>query len=57
MSEGETCSAPACKRWPQFPDENGYLFCQRHHNGQFPGGIPEDRRSELREAYDHLSNA
>lgn len=52
MTEAETCmETEGCRKWPPYPDSDGYLFC-RDYDGDpnFPH-VPEPRRTELQERY------
>lgn len=50
------CSAPECGRAPQFPDEQGWHWCHRHHDGELPENLDEDIREELLAEYEEARN-
>jgi hypothetical protein len=49
----EKCAHRGCNKFPQFPDENGYIHCRDCYTGdpEFSHVPDEERRKELIEMY------
>lgn len=49
-----SCPAPECGGPPKYPDENGWHWCHRHHDGDMPQWLWDEdaeRAEELEEEY------